>query len=202
MKAGGRTFRGLGVGLASIASALAVSAPFVGSHGVPGDPGVAELTEELASGRPFLDAVTLGEWIRDGEAPTILDLQDPGAAVRFTIPTAENVTHGALAALPVDSGATVVLYDGGGDAAVRGWLLLRRLGHPRVRVLQGGVVGWIDGIISPVLPRDTPEEDAYFRRVASVSRYFGGLPRAGKRFPEDSSNTRDAVQLLSRRGCY
>jgi rhodanese-related sulfurtransferase len=181
---------------------LALSAPIFGTGDGPGNPGVAELTKELAGGGPFLDAVTLAGWIRTGEEPRILDLQEESASVRFSIPTAEHLDIRQLADVPLDSLRATVVYDGGEGTAVRAWLLLRRLGHPRVRILEGGVVGWIDGVINPVLPADTPEEMAHYRRVAEISRYFGGVPRIGRPPPESGSSAEDAVQLLSRRGCY
>ncbi len=192
-----------------MALALGLLAPLAGGPDTPDDtgtglgrPGVAELTDELARGTPFLEAVTLGEWIRDRRPVRILDLQEDGAAVRFTIPTAEHLSFDEAASLPLDGAWTLVLYDGGEGTAPRAWLLLRRLGHPDVRILEGGVRGWINGVISPVLPADTPEQQARYRQVAEISRYFGGVPRVGEPPPDSLTSTEDAVLLLSRRGCY
>lgn len=194
--------------LAGLAIALGLLAPLAGG-GAPGSPGVAELTAELADGGPLVDAVTLGEWIRDRRAVRVWDVRaDSSAFVRFAIPTAVHVPIRALAGrlrggdAPALDSATLVVYDGGGGAAARAWLLLRRLGHPDVRILERGVVGWIDGVVRPVLPADTPEEQARYRRVAAVSRYFGGLPRSGTSPARDGGDADQAVQLLSRRGCY
>ena len=192
---------GTGTVLATVAIVLAVLAPLAG-RAAPAEVGVEELRRDLASGRPFVDAVTVAEWIRDRRGLRILDVRpDSGAHVRFSIPTAAHVPFGALPDRAGDTTTTIVLYDDGGGEAVRGWLLLRRLVHPDVRILEGGVVGWIDGVISPMLPRGTPEERARYRRVADVSRYFGGLPRVGTPPPRET-DAEAAVQLLSRRGCY
>ena len=194
-----------GAVLAGAALALAALAPLAGSDAEPGGSdgtGVVELTEELATGEPFVDAVTLGEWIRARREVRILDVRaDSGAVVRFTVPTA---THVPLDQLPeqVEDSVTVVVYDDGSGEAFRAWLLLRRLGHPDVRILRHGVLGWIEGVVQPVLPADSPEEKARYRRVAAVSRYFGGLPRIGTPPARDSGSADEAVQLLSRRGCY
>ena len=204
-----------GAALGAVAVVLGMLAPLVGSEREPATMGVTELSEELAAGEPLVDAVTLGEWIRDRRPVRVWDVRtDSSAFVRFSVPTASHVPLRAILervqerpargrALP-DS-VTLVLYDadGAGDAA-RSWLLLRRLGYPDVRILRGGVLGWIDGIVRPVLPAATPEEQERYHRVAAVSRYFGGLPRVGEpRAPADSSADADrAVQLLSRRGCY
>lgn len=191
-----------GRALAAAALVLAGLAPFAGSGDQPGVAGVVELTEELATGAPLLDAVTLAEWIRDRRPVRVIDVRDSSAFIRFSVPTAANVPLPEVRELAVDSSRPTVVYDDGDGQAVRSWLLLRRLGHRDVRILQRGVVGWIDGVVSPVLPADTPEERERYQRVARVSRYFGGLPRIGEPPDRAEATADDAVQLLSRRGCY
>ena len=230
-----------GAVLAAAAVVLGALAPLAGNAARgPATVGVAELTAELAAGEPLVDAVTLGEWIRERRPLRVWDVRpDSGAFIRFSVPTAAHVPFRTLpdrvlsertpldrtpldrtpldrtpeGALP-DS-VTLVLYDaeGSGDAA-RSWLLLRRLGYPDVRILRRGVIGWIDGIVRPVLPAGTPAERERYERVAAVSRYFGGLPRVGEPPDGAPAGTGDAspadppadadraVQLLSRRGCY
>ena len=187
-----------GAVLAAVATGLAVLAPIVGGTG-PADTGVVELRDELATGAAFVDAVTLAEWIRDGRDVRIWDVRpDSGAHVRFSIPTASHVSYRSLVDRAVDPG-TVVVYDDGRGESVRSWLLLRRLGHPDVRILRGGVPGWVEGVLRPVLPAGTPDERRRYQRVAAVSRYFGGLPRIGRPPPAGSE---EAVRLVTRRGCY
>ena len=188
--------------LAAAALVLGVLAPVIGAVDPPGRRGVAELSAELATGAPLVDAVTVGEWIRDRRPVRIVDVRDSSAFIRFSVPTAEHVPFPALAALPVDSARPVVVYGNGDGLGVRSWLLLRRLGHPDVRVLERGVQGWIDGIVSPVLPAGTPEERRRYERVARISRYFGGVPRIGDPPDRSGRTAEEAVQLLSRRGCY
>lgn len=187
--------------LATLAIGLAALAPLVGAADRPGRTGVAELSEELASGAPLVDAVTVAEWIRDRRPTRIVDVRDSSAFIRLSVPTAVHVPFDELPGLVPDSGRTLVVYDDGAGRAVRGWLLLRRLGHPDVRILERGVLGWIDGVVRPVLPADTPGERARYQRVAEVSRYFGGMPRIGEP-PAREASAEAAVQLLSRRGCY
>ena len=79
-------------------------------------------------------------------------------------------------------------------------MAIDRLGH-RPRILERGVLGWIDGVVSPVLPAGTADERARYRRVAEVSRYFGGMPRVGEP-TAPASDAGEAVRLLTRRGCY
>jgi rhodanese-related sulfurtransferase len=199
-----RAGRKLSVGgvLAAVTVVLGVLAPLIGGRPWRRGPGVSELSRELATGRPLVDAITLAEWIRDRKPLAILDVRDSSAFVQFSVPTARNVPFEELRTQPIDSSRTLVLYDENGDAAVRGWLLLRRLGHPHVRILERGVLGWIDGVLQPVLPAGTPDERARYQRVAAVSRYFGGLPTIGPARPDSSTAAKQAVRLLSRRGCY
>lgn len=200
---------GLGIStwLAAAALALGGLALVPGGARAPGAgtvPGVAELTHELASGAGTVEALELARWIRDRRPVRVLDVRDSSAHVRFSIPTAEHATLEALAAVD-PGGEDLVIYGDGDGRAVRAWLLLRRLGHDRARLLVGGVVAWIDDVIEPVLPAGTPEERARFDRVAELSRYFGGVPRVGERDTAAVSGparAEAAVRLLSRRGCY
>ena len=192
--------------LAAIALGLAALAPVVGSRGDPAGParpGVAELSDELATGAPLVGATKLARRIRDRRGDRIIDVRDSAEFVRLAVPTAENR---ALAELPaaVSRGEEIVVYDGGDGSAVRAWLLLRRLGYPRVRVLDRGILGWVEDVLQPVLPNGTPEERARFAEHAELSRYFGGVPRAGRRAPSlgGADRTAQAIALISRRGCY
>lgn len=192
-------------GLGAIALGLALLAPAASGGGRPGPgrPGVAELSGELATGEPMVDAVELARRIRDRRGGRIIDLRDSAAYIRLAVPTAENLTIAELRAA-VSPGEEIVVYDGGDGSAIRAWLLLRRLGYPRVRVLERGILGWVDGILQPVLPNETPVERARFAEVAELSRYFGGVPRAGRPAPSPGGTDRtdEAIALIGRRGCY
>lgn len=58
----------------------------------------------------------------------------------------------------IDETVTVVAYDDEGQMAARLWWLLRYLGHPRVKVLDGGFVRWQrQGLpLTTDLPQPTP----------------------------------------------
>ena len=68
---------------------------------------------------------------------------DPDAAAPFTRPDAVRFAA-AAAALGIDSGTRVVVYDAAlGQWAARLWWLFRSFGHDDVAVLDGGLAKWI-----------------------------------------------------------
>ncbi|WP_116953114.1 sulfurtransferase [Jiangella endophytica] len=71
------------------------------------------------------------------------DLSDPDGATAFTRPAPARLAA-ALAALGITRETTVVAYDTGETRwAARLWWLLRGIGHPDVRVLDGGRDAWV-----------------------------------------------------------
>jgi hypothetical protein len=92
----------------------------------------------------------------------------------YHIASAERMPLTALATLTPNDGETFVLYSEGGAHAAQGWVLLRATGHRNVYFLRGGLLDWMEDVMSPALPADTSRA-----RIAALSRYFGGTPRAG-----------------------
>lgn len=69
--------------------------------------------------------------------------QPPGDGGRHPLPTAEQL-EALMRRLGITPGREVVVLDGGaGGAAARAWWCLRWAGHQAVRVLDGGLPGWV-----------------------------------------------------------
>ena len=70
---------------------------------------------------------------------------EPGEGGRHPLPDPE-AFQAAMQAAGVDDDVPVVVYDGATSLyAARLWWLLTDAGHPDVRVLDGGYVGWVGG---------------------------------------------------------
>ncbi|MGZ4614535.1 MAG: sulfurtransferase [Actinomycetes bacterium] len=66
----------------------------------------------------------------------------PGAGGRHPLPPADQAER-SLGRLGVSAARPVVVYDDGdGSVAARAWWYLRHVGHPDVRVLDGGFAAW------------------------------------------------------------
>ena len=72
----------------------------------------------------------------------------------------------------------IVLYSEGGIHSAQAWLLLRAQGYEGVYTVLGGLDGWKDEVLFPVLPTDAgPRDRAQFERAAALAQFFGGQPR-------------------------
>ena len=159
---------------------------------------VSALAAEIEHEDDHVTAVELAQWIRQRKPGLrVLDVRGDSEFRAYHIPSAERLPLTALAALAPTDGETLVLYSEGGAHAAQGWVLLRASGHRRVYFLRGGLLDWMDDVMSPALPNDSSRATA-----AALSRYFGGVPRAGAvPLPTSSATTATAVARVRRRGC-
>lgn len=123
------------VGVDELAAALAARAA----------PTLLDVRWRLA-GPPGLDAYRAGHLPGAAFADLDRDLSAPpapgGRGGRHPLP-APAAAEAALRRLGVDDGRPVVVYDDAhGTVAARAWWLLRHLGHPDVRLLDGGFQAW------------------------------------------------------------
>lgn len=167
--------------LAAVALVLGAGALFSQPHRGP----VVKLdTRELAmiveKEVDHVKPAELAAWIVEGRTDyRLLDLRSEAEFAAYHVPTAENVPVSALPDIPLLPNEKVVLYSEGGIHAAQAWFLLRAQGHTAVYTVLGGLDGWKDEVLFPVMPADASQQDmARFERTAAVARFFGGTPRA------------------------
>jgi rhodanese-related sulfurtransferase len=185
-------------------------APFAGSpYGAShSNVEIAALAEVVESEGDHVTALELAEWIRARkEGLRIIDVSAEREEVR--IPGAERMTLRALVVKNFRPDETVVLYSLGGAHAAQGWVFLRTAGVRDVYFLRGGLQEWVDEVLNPELPASgTPAEMAEGKRIATLSRYFGGVPRVGSgtlrsraRHVTTKGNEKASIAAVRRRGC-
>ena len=121
----------------------------------------------------------LATWIVEGRSDyRLIDLRTADEFAAYHIPTAENAQLTELADYPLLRNEKIVLYSEGGIHSAQAWLLLRAQGYEGVYTVLGGLDGWKDEVLFPVLPVDAgPRERARFERSAALAQFFGGQPR-------------------------
>lgn len=200
--------------LAGAAATLGALALLAGGAGATREGvDVTALAREVEAEADHVTARELAAWIRDGrQGLRIIDVREPAEFADYSIPTAENLSLTALTRAAIRPDETVVLYSEGGAHAAQGWFLLRARGVKRVYFLREGLYEWLTQVMNPVLPDGaTPAERAAFHSAAELSRYFGGVPRAGggasvdadasAALPGTSTESAAAVHRVRRRGC-
>ncbi|WP_327365214.1 rhodanese-like domain-containing protein [Streptomyces sp. NBC_01217] len=102
--------------------------------------------ENLARTAAGLDPATLGELIKDGEGPRLLDVRTPGEFRTVHIPGAYNVPLDTLrehrAELLRHLDDDIVLICRSGARAAQAEQTLAEAGLPNLRVLDGGMIAW------------------------------------------------------------
>lgn len=197
--------------LAIAAAVLALLAAVKGSPSplTPGSVDVAALARDIEGEADHVTAIELAQWIKDRKPGLrVLDVRSDSEFKEFAIPTAERVPLTAMAGMRPRADETLVLYSEGGAHAAQGWVLLRASGHGNVFFLRGGLLDWMDDIVSPVIspPSGNAAADSVWARQASLSRYFGGTPRVGAtpilpQVDPREATAAAAVSRAKRRGC-
>ena len=165
------------------------------------DSNASTLAREIEHEDDHVTALELAQWIRDRKPGLrVLDIRSDSEFSNYHIPSAARMPLTRLATLAPNDDETLVLYSGGGAHAAQGWVLLRTNGHRNVYFLRGGLLEWMDDVMSPALPTDSTRA-----RIAALSRYFGGVPRVGA-VPTPTTNASPAtaaaaVAKARRRGC-
>lgn len=173
-------------GLGAAALALGLLAPLAGSpykanHAAIDVPALARA---VAREEDHVTALELAQWIKDRRPGLrVLDVRSSEEYERYHLPTAERLALDSLATTPFRVDDTLVLYSEGGAHAAQAWVLLRALGYRNVYFLRGGLYEWLEQVMNPTLADTTVAAHDAFSRAATLSRYFGGVPRSDVRTP-------------------
>jgi rhodanese-related sulfurtransferase len=140
----------------------------------------ADLLTATARAEDLVTPVELAAWLIEGRADyRLIDLRDEDAFGEYHIPNAENIPLVSLADLDAAPTEKIVLYATGDRHAAQAWMLLRGRGLSGASTLQGGLEGWKNEVLFPVMPENpSPEAQARFEKAAHVAEVFGGQPRA------------------------
>jgi len=182
----GNRERWIARGLAAVALTLGLLAPLAGSpyranHAAIDVPALART---VAREEDHVTALELAQWIKDRRAGLrVLDVRSPEEYERYHLPTAEHLALDSLTIVPFHADDTLVLYSEGGAHAAQAWVLLRALGYRNVYFLRGGLYEWLEQVMNPTLADTTAAGRDAFARAATLSRYFGGVPRSDIRTP-------------------
>ncbi|MEO7455092.1 MAG: rhodanese-like domain-containing protein [Gemmatimonadaceae bacterium] len=190
--------------LAAVAATLALGAALTGSRTTD----VATLARQIQHEDDHVTALELAQWIKDRKPGLrVLDIRSDSEFNEFHIPSAERLPLEELTKLRPKGNETLVLYSEGGAHAAQGWVLLRSVGFDKVYFLKGGLLDWMDDVMSPMIPEAgiSPASDSMRVRVGALSRYFGGLPRVGI-VPLSGTHAQPAslsasIARTRRRGC-
>ena len=195
--------------LGGLAAALGLFAAMAGSPSRSTRPGLvdaATLASEIEREADHVTARELAAWIREGKKGLhVLDVRSDSEFTAYHIPSAERASLNEIVAREPQPGETLVLYSEGGAHAAQAWVLLRAAGHEHVYFLRGGLLDWMDDVMNPVVSGDSAAD------VAALSRYFGGVPRAGTESAVPLASTtgttratpprENVIERVRRRGC-
>ena len=177
-------------GLAAAALALGLLAPLAGSpykanHAAIDVPALART---VAREEDHVTALELAQWIKDRRPGLrVLDVRSPEEFERYHLPTAERLALDSLSTIPFHADDTLVLYSEGGAHAAQAWVFLRALGYRNTYFLRGGLYEWLEQVMNPTLADTTGAAREAFSRAATLSRYFGGVPRSDVRPPTEEA---------------
>jgi rhodanese-related sulfurtransferase len=137
-----------------------------------------ELAAIVQRGGDRVAPTDLAGWIIEGRSDyRLVDLRDEAEYNRYHIPTAENIPLTSLTRDDFAPTDKVLLYSDDGARSAQGWFLLRATGFKGAYLLTGGIDGWKQAVLFPVLAEGA--DQASNAKVQAVSRHFGGVPRVG-----------------------
>lgn len=132
------------------------------------------MTLDMQQGTDRMDPRMLARWIIEGRTDyRLIDLREATDAV---VPGAEAMSAGHLLDGNLGRGEKIVLLSDDGVKAAQAWVLLHASGYRGAMIVDGGVRGWRERVVNPVLD-GVPEAER--GTIAATSQRFGGAPRTG-----------------------
>lgn len=166
--------------LAVLALGLGVLALFASPYqGSAVEIDTSALAADLGTDADHVLPQELAAWILGGRADyRLIDVRSAAEFAASPIPTAEHVPVSGLLDAGLLRNEKLVVVGEDGVASAQAWLLLRARGYRGARLLKGGVAGWYEQVVAPVLADNpTPEQKTENDRLTAVAAYFGGQPR-------------------------
>ena len=148
---------------------------------LPIEPEPASLLSNSISRERYISSDELAhKIISDDPSLRIVDVRDSGRFDSYSIQGAVNIPMVQLLDEQnrdylSQNQYEIVLYSDDSFYADQAWMILNRLGHQNLRVLEGGMHAWFDSVIKPTAPEEKApkiEHEKYsFRKSASM--FFG-----------------------------
>ena len=155
--------------------------------------------------RVSITPLELASWIKERKPGLrVIDLRDSNDFDVFHLPSAESIPRDAQGVdLGLKGTNVVVIYDDDGAWMKNALPKPRWIRDSSTLVLRGGLDGWLDEVMNPILRTGaTAEEKTAFEKAAELSRYFGGVPRRLDAMETAAFKRRKpSVLETRRRGC-
>lgn len=128
-----------------------------------------------------IEVKELTDWIIKGKADyRLIDLRSGEKYSEYNIPTSENILPTHILDSDLLRNEKIILYSDDDITAAKVWFILKAQNYKAVYLLKGGLNAWRNEILFPSLPSDaTPKEKMEYKKIAEVSKFFGGRPRSG-----------------------
>jgi rhodanese-related sulfurtransferase len=123
----------------------------------------------------------------------IVDLRNPKDFNGYHIPSAINSNDGPEVINDFNKNDMIVFYSGRDNNSKTAQYNFNQAGFKKAYFLKGGIAGWMNKVLFPVLPKNSSEEEKkIFEKIERRSRYFGGTPE------REGDNTK---KVYRREGC-
>ena len=170
--------------LVSIALILGMGAAIIGSP-TPDNDDLSHIAQLIESEQDHVTPYELASTMKKGKKQIrIIDLRDSVSFHSYHIPGAYRMTLDELLNGGVKRNEYIILYSQGGTHASQAWVLLKTKRFDSVFSLLGGLTGWGQEILFPVLKPDAADDEKeLFEQKRELSIYFGGTPQIFSKNP-------------------